>query len=112
MKPQWKCYIKGLELSKLWTSTKEVIKIQGVNLLVAQMGDLQARIYFWVSESLAVCVILTAMNIDKCIWGIFLMDRQIVPESPAPAAILGGGTEANLTTIPSCEVQMHENYEH
>lgn len=72
------------------------------------MGDLLARIWFVFVQNLLVASLLGTTYNDKCIRSILLMERRTEPEHPAPALILGRGTNANVTTMFSHEALMDE----
>lgn len=65
------------------------------------MGYLQALVCFGIVKNLTVNISLRTTYTDKCIRGIFPMERKIVPEPLAPVVILEKGTEDNVTAILS-----------
>lgn len=76
------------------------------------MRDLQAQNWFWIVQNRAVNTILGTTYNDKCVRGIFPMERNIIPEHLAPDAKLINGTEANMTTLLSPEAPKNDQNEH
>lgn len=76
------------------------------------MGDLNVQVSFGIVENLARNELPGMTYIEKCLPGIFFMERQIVPEHFASGVVLERGSEANLTTILSHEGPMNEQNEH
>lgn len=111
LKPQGECLVNCLECPKFRTAAKKWLKFR-VEPLIVQMGDLHFRVLFGIGQSPELNVLFGTKYKDKCIRRIFPMESKMVPEHLVQAVILGGGADANVTTILSREAHMDEQNEH
>lgn len=76
---QWRKEIHQLLAPKLGIATKQAISVVGVVPLFVQVEDLQVRLWLVVFKILAVALLLGTEFIQRCIRGMFPLERNLCP---------------------------------